>query len=179
MNLNKKFLSLMILSSVTSLTFADDLPAKIVQEPKAIVPVTKTQVITTVDGQNPVRKTDTTVLDVQNKGKDIVAHDITTVDDKDHFSKKPLAKPIVKHKSVTVPTSKIEEKTTITQDGKVVAVKKKVDVHGVKYEKGHKPQRKSLHVKQVKAPHKGSVTRAVVGTNGEKTKDVTVVAPEQ
>lgn len=176
MKLTKKTLGLALLTSAAStVVLANELPNKIVQEAKAVVPVTKTQVISTIDGQNPVRTTDTTVLDIKNKGKDIVAHDIKSIDNKAEFSKKKLAKPHVKKKSVTVPTSKIEEKKTLTQDGEVIATTKHVDATGVKFQKGQAPEKKELELGQIQEPNRGSVTRAVVSTDGTPTKDVVVL----
>ncbi|OTG96392.1 hypothetical protein [Acinetobacter sp. ANC 3832] len=177
MKFNKKVLSVLLLSSVAGSVFAE-MPAAIIKEKKAIVPVTKTEVITTVDGQEPIRTTEATVLEVKNQGKDIVAHDIVKVDNKAEFSKKQLSVPHVKEQAVIVPTTKIEEKKVLMQGGQIIGETKKVDATGVEFKKGHAPVKKELKVGSV-ATAEGSATRAVVSTDGKATKEVTVVEDEE
>ncbi|MCH4245050.1 hypothetical protein [Acinetobacter gerneri] len=180
MKFSKNLLSVVVVASAMStVAFADPLPNKIVQEAHAIVPVTKTQIITTQEGQEPVRKTQATVLNVKDHGNSISSHDIEKIDNKAHFSKHELAKPEVKKKAVIVPTSKIEQKTKVIKDGVVVAEAKDVTASGVKFQEGQAPEQKSIRVGELNVPTRGSVAKAVVSTDGVPTKAVTVIQPDQ
>jgi len=67
----QKVLAFTVLSMSASV-FAAPLPASIVVEDKAVVPVLKTEVIRKAAGQEPVREVQATVFEVTNNGKDIV-----------------------------------------------------------------------------------------------------------
>ncbi|OTG63958.1 hypothetical protein B9T25_13560 [Acinetobacter sp. ANC 4470] len=172
----QKFLSITIFSTVAVSAFAVPLPNSIVIQDKAVVPITKTQVIRTIKGQEPVRTVEATIFEVTNGGKDIVAREVVLQDNETQFSDKKMSAPIVKHGGVIVPTSKIEVKSTIKQDGVVIAEAKKIDAAGVEFKKGQQPAHKTLKLDQLKDPKNNeSITHAVIKENGVTTKDIVVL----
>ncbi len=78
-----------LFSSLTAI--AAPMPNSIVVQDKAIVPVLKTEVIRRVAGQEPVRQVTATVLEMTNKGQDIVAREIELPDHQSDFSEKQLS----------------------------------------------------------------------------------------
>ena len=75
MKLTYKFLAVSALFTSFA-AIAAPMPNSIVVQDKAIVPVLKTEVIRRVAGQEPVRQVTATVLEMSNKGQDIVAREI-------------------------------------------------------------------------------------------------------
>ena len=176
MNFKTKLSLAFLTASMASIAVAQPLPNVLIQDEKAVVPVTKTQIIRTVQGQAPVRTTEVTVLEMKNKGLDIVARDLKKVEEVGDFAEEKMAIPRVQEKSAIVPTSKIEEVTTVTREGEVISQVNKIDATGVEFKKGKEPVRKELKVGSVELPE-GRVSRAVVSQEGKTTKDVTVVRP--
>ncbi len=60
-------------------------PIRLWLKDKAVVPVLKTEVIRRVAGQEPVRQVTATVLEMTNKGQDIVAREIELSDHQSDF----------------------------------------------------------------------------------------------
>lgn len=178
MNSTIKFTATILFTAMATATFANPLPDLIVQEGKAVVPVTKTQIITTGKGLTPVRTTDTTVLDITHQGKNIVSKDIEQVEATDSFATGKMAIPSVQEKAVIVPTSKIVVNTTVTQAGVVVEELKQVDATGVEFKAGHEPVRKNLQLDSITTPE-GKATHAVISNDGKATKGLTIIAPNQ
>lgn len=176
MNFKTKLSLAFLTASMASVVVAQPLPNVLIQDEKAVVPVTKTQVIRTVQGQTPVRTTEVTVLEMKNKGLDIVARDLKKVEEVGNFAEEKMQIPRVQEKSAIVPTSKIEEVATITREGEVISQINKIDATGVEFKKGQEPVRKELKVGSVEVAE-GRVSRAVVSQEGKTTKDVTVVRP--
>ena len=58
---------------------AAPMPNTIVVQDKAVVPVLKTEVVRRVAGQEPVRQGTATVLEMTNKGQDVVAREIEII----------------------------------------------------------------------------------------------------
>ena len=176
MKMVQKLVSLVFVSTVFSTAYAAPLPHTIVIEDKAVVPVVKTEIIRTVKGQAPVREVNATVLEITNKGKDIVARDIVLTDNQATFSQDHLATPILKKGSVIVPTSKIEVNSTVKQGDKVLAQAKTLDAQGMQFKKGEAPVQRSLQLDQLSSPNSdASATHAVLKKDGVTTRDVVVV----
>ncbi|QXW25772.1 hypothetical protein KXJ74_16150 [Acinetobacter johnsonii] len=175
----QKVLAFTILSMSASV-FAAPLPASIVVEDKAVVPVLKTEVIRKAAGQEPVREVQATVFEVTNNGKDIVAREIQLQDNQAQFSDKKLSAPVIKKGGVIVPTSKVEVNKTVKQDGQVLLQMKSIDAEGVEFKKGQEPVKRTLQVEQAKLPEsKAKVSHAVITNNGAVTKDVTVLSEDE
>src|SRR5690606_8723830 len=161
---------------VTSQTMAAPMPNTIVLEDKGVVPIVKTQIIRTIKGQQPVRTTEATIFEVSNGGKDLVARDVVLEDPAGQFSEQKMSVPVIQSGSMIVPTSKIEIKSKVTQEGVVLAEAKAIDAQGVELKRGQEPVRKTLQLDQFKDPNSTeSITHAVVQENGTTTKDVVVL----
>ena len=159
-----------------SMTFAAPMPNSIVVQDKAIVPVLKTEVIRRVAGKEPVRQVTATVLEMSNKGQDIVAREIELSDQQGEFSEKQLSIPVVKRGGVIVPTSKIETKTTVKQEGQVIRQTTNIDAEGMEFKKGQAPIKRTLQLEQATQPEtKAKISHAVLTENGETTKDLLIV----
>ena len=176
MKMKHTLLSLALLPTFFTAAYAAPMPHKIVIEDKAVVPVVKTEVIRTIKGQQPTREVSATVLEITNKGKDIVARDIVFNDNQENFSEAVLSKPVFEKGSVIVPTSKIEVNSTIKQGDKVIAQAKTLDANGTQFKEGQMPVQRSLQLDQLSNPNTdASATRAVIKKDGVKTRDVVVV----
>ncbi len=178
MNLNIKFAAGILFASMATATFAQPLPKVLIQDEKAVVPVTKIQVVRTAEGQQPVRMTETTILEMKNKGQDIVSRNVEQIETSAEFSQEKLAIPSLHEKSVIVPISKIEQSLTETQDGKVIREVKEVEAMGVEFKEGQEPVRKELKIGTA-ATAEGKISRAVVSREGKATKDITIVRPAE
>lgn len=176
----QKLFALALFSSALSTAYAAPMPHTIVVEDKAVVPVVKTEIIRTIKGQAPVREVNATVLEMTNKGKDIVARDIVFNDNQAQFTEGHMAIPVLKKGGVIVPTSKIEVNSKIKQGNDVIVQGKTIDAAGVEFKKGEAPTKRSLQLDQVKDPNADtSATRAVVKENDVTTRDVIVVEEDQ
>ena len=163
-----------LFSSLTAI--AAPMPNSIVVEDKAVVPVLKTEVIRRVAGQEPVRQVTATVLEMTNKGQDIVAREIELSDHQSDFSEKKLSIPVVQRGGVIIPTSKIETKTTVKQDGQIIRQNTNIDAEGVEFKKGQEPIKRTLKLDQVTDPEsKAKLSHAVLTENGETTKDLMIL----
>ncbi|WP_180178281.1 hypothetical protein [Acinetobacter sp. YH01005] len=163
-----------LFSSLTAI--AAPMPNSIVVEDKAVVPVLKTEVIRRVAGQEPVRQVTATVLEMTNKGQDIVAREIELSDHQGDFSEKKLSIPVLQRGGVIVPTSKIETKTTVKQDGQIIRQNTNIDAEGVEFKKGQDPIKRTLKLDQATDPEsKAKLSHAVLTENGETTKDLMIL----
>jgi hypothetical protein len=170
------FLGLAALFATFSGVNAATLPPTIVVQDRAVVPVVKTEIIRTMTGQAPVREVNATVLEVTNKGKDVVAHDIVFNDNQATFSDTPMSTPVLKKGGVIVPTSTVSVNSKITQGQEVIAESKTLDAQGVEFKKGEEPAQRSLQLGQISDPNsQSSATRAVISKNGEVTRDAVVI----
>ncbi|WOE31099.1 MULTISPECIES: hypothetical protein [unclassified Acinetobacter] len=175
MKLTKYLLGSGLLVSAFSICAAP-LPNTIMVQDKAVVPVLKTEVIRRVEGQQPERTVEATVLEISNKGQDIVAKEVVFKDDLNQFTEKKLPTPILQKGKVIVPTSKIEINRTLTSEGKVIGQAKQIDVEGVEFQKGLKPAKRTLQLDQIQNPQTNKkISHAVIGKDGVVTKDVIVV----
>ena len=176
MKIKNKLMFAVLSVMASSTVFAAEMPNAIVVPGKAEVPITKTQIIRSMPGKEPIRTVETTKLEVTNKGKDVTAHQEKMMDNQGQFDSQKMDAPMIKEGSVIVPTSKIEESAKVMKDGKVVAETKHVDASGMEYKKGKRPVHKNLKVDQVKNPeHSKSATHAVMKKDGKTTKDVVVI----
>ena len=133
MKILQKIFSMAILATVVNAAFAAPMPSTIVVQDKAVVPIVKTQTIQTMQGEQPIRTTEATIFEVSNQGQDIVAREMISKDHEQHFSDKPLSTPVIKKGAVVVPTSKVEEKSTLKQAGSVIAETKQIDAKGIAF----------------------------------------------
>lgn len=155
---------------------AAPMPNTIVVEDKAVVPVLKTEVVRRVAGQEPVRQVTATVLEMTNKGQDVVAREIELSDHQADFSEKKLSIPVVQRGGVIVPTSKIETKTTVKQEGQILRENTHIDAEGVEFKKGQEPIKRTLKLDQATDPEtKAKLSHAVLTENGETTKDLIIL----
>ena len=176
MKMSQKLVSLAFVSTLATTAFAAPLPHTIVIQDKAVVPVVKTEIIRTVKGQAPVREVSATVLEVTNKGKDIVSRDIVLNDNQAEFSQNHLSAPVIQKGSVIVPTSKIEVNATVSQGNEVLAEARSIDASGVQFKKGQAPVQRSLQLDQVFNPSAdASATHAVIKKDGVITRDIVVI----
>lgn len=150
MKILQKIFSMAILATAVNAAFAAPMPSTIVVQDKAVVPIVKTQTIQTMQGEQPIRTTEATIFEVSNQGQDIVAREMISKDHEQHFSDKPLSTPVIKKGAVVVPTSKVEEKSTLKQAGSVIAETKQIDAKGIAFKKGQSPTQKELQLKQLK-----------------------------
>ena len=178
MNLNIKLAAGLLFASMATVAFAKPLPKVIIQDEKAVVPVTKIQVVRTAEGQKPVRMTETTILEMKNKGQDIVSRNVEQVEETADFAPEKLAIPSLHEKAVIVPISKIEQSLTETQDGQVIRELKEVNAVGVEFKEGQEPVRKDLKIGTA-ASAEGKISRAVVSNDGKASKDITIVRPAE
>lgn len=180
MKMNNKLAIAMFGFLASSAVCAAEMPTAIVVPSKAEVPITKTQIIRTIPGQEPIRTVETTKLEITNKGKDVVAREEKMMDKQAQFDEQKMDTPTIREGSVIVPTSKIEVNSKVEKDGKVVAETKHVDASGMQYKKNKKATHKNLKVDQVKNPqHTKSATHAVVKSDGKVTKDVVVLKDDK
>lgn len=172
----QKIFALAILSSLLGTAYAAPMPHTIVVEDKAVVPVVKTEIIRTIKGQAPVREVSATVLEMTNKGKDIVAREIVFNDNQAEFTEGHMSIPVLKKGGVIVPTSKIEVDKKLKQGNEVIVQGKTIDASGVEFKKGQEPAKRNLQLDQIKTPNAdSSATRAILKENGVTTRDVIVV----
>ncbi|AOA59592.1 hypothetical protein [Acinetobacter larvae] len=164
-------------SSMSAVVWAQPLPNVIVQPERALVPVVKTQVIRTAPDQTPVRYTDMTVLEMKNKGADIVAKDLHYVENVGEFSKDKLAVPELKVASAIVPVAKIQETKEVIAQGQVIEKSTQFDATGVEFKRNQQPVVKKLHVGSVETGD-AKVSRAVLSQGEETLKDV-MILPEK
>ena len=173
MKILKKLFSMAILATAVNAAFAAPMPSTIVVQDKAVVPIVKTQTIQTMQGEQPIRTTEATIFEVSNQGQDIVAREMISKDHEQHFSDKPLSTPVIKKGAVFVPTSKVEEKSTLKQAGSVIAETKQIDAKGIAFKEGQSPTQKELQLKQLKqAEQNKSMSHAVIQENGKITQDM-------
>jgi protein-disulfide isomerase len=90
-----KKLAVTTLFVVSTVSFAAPMPNTIMVEDKAVVPVLKTEVLRRVEGQQPVRHVEATILEITNKGKDIVAKEVVFDDTLVQFSDKKMSIPVI------------------------------------------------------------------------------------
>lgn len=155
---------------------AAPMPHSIVVKDKAIVPVLKTEVTRKVAGEPPVRHVESTIFEVSNQGKDIVAKEVVFDDDQSQFSEKQLGLPVIQKGGVIVPTSKIELNKTLKQDGQILSEVKSIDAEGVEYKQGQAPIHRTLKLDQVKTPEtKETISHAVFTEDGQTTRDVVLL----
>ncbi|WP_213033184.1 hypothetical protein [Acinetobacter sp. ANC 5054] len=175
MKITQKLLAVSaVLTSVTAI--AAPMPNSIVVQDKAVVPVLKTEVIRRVAGQEPVRHVTATVLEMTNNGQDIVAREIELSDHQSEFSEKKLSIPVLQRGGVIVPTSKIETKTTVKQDGQIIRQNTNIDAEGMEFKKGQEPIKRTLKLDQATDPEtKAKLSHAVLTENGETTKDLMIL----
>ncbi|TCM71075.1 hypothetical protein EC844_101357 [Acinetobacter calcoaceticus] len=173
---NFKIVASVLFAAMSCVATAQPLPPVIIQDKKAVVPVTKIQVITTAEGREPVRKTETTVLEMKNQGQDIISKQIDRVENSAEFAKDTLAVPHVQEKSAIVPTSKIVVQKTVTQAEEVVSQVRSIDATGVEFKEGQEPVRKELKLDSAERSE-GKVSHAVVSHDGETKRDITIVRP--
>lgn len=172
-----KILTAAIFTTFTSALWAAPLPYTIVVQDKAVVPVLKTEVISTVKGQAPVRQVAATIFEVSNQGKDIIAREVYLEDNQAQFSERKLPVPVVKKGSVIVPTSKIEVSKKLTQQGHTLAEGKEISAEGVQFKQGQTPVRRALQLDQ--QSHAGNPTRishAVLSENGQTQQDIVILS---
>lgn len=153
------------------------MPTSITVPDRAVVPVVKTQVIRSVEGQEPVRTTEATVFEVTNKGKDIVAKEIYMADKDMNFSEASMAPPMIRRGSMIVPTFKIEETKRVTQEGQLLSETKHVDAAGMEFRRGeNQPIKRQLTLEQNKDPKSTEqITHKVESENGVVTSDVVIL----
>ncbi|TCM71074.1 hypothetical protein EC844_101356 [Acinetobacter calcoaceticus] len=178
MKSNLKIAVSVLCASLSGAVFAEPGANVIIQDKRAEVPVTKTQVITTSEGKVPVRKTATTVLELKENSQDVIAKEVEQVDHNAEFAAEKMAIPHVEEKSAIVPTTKIVEQAVVSREGEVVGEVRKVQASGLQYQEGKAPVRKELQVGSV-ATAEGKAARAVVNSDGKTTRDVSVVAPAE
>lgn len=166
---------LILMSLAVSNVNAAPMPNSIIVDYKAVVPVLKTQVIRKVEGEQPVRSVEATIFEVTNKGQDIVAREVTLQDNEHQFSEKQMSNPVIQTGGVIVPTSKIEVKKTIKQEGQVVSESKVIDASGVEFKKTGEVVKRNLQLEQQKhAEAHEKMSHAVVSENGTVTKDIVI-----
>ena len=75
-----------------------------------------------------------------------------------------------------MPTSKIETKTTVKQEGQVIRQTTNIDAEGMEFKKGQAPIKRTLQLEQATQPEtKAKISHAVLTENGETTKDLLIV----
>ena len=175
MNIKQTVLASSLLILTSTAAIAKPMPNSITVDDKAVVPVVKTQIIRRVEGEQPIRTVEATILEVSNKGQDIVSRDVVLQDNQENFSEKQMSNPVIKEGSLIVPISKTELTTTVTQDGVVVGETKTVDAMGVEIKKDGEVVKRELQLEQLKNTEaKEKVTHAVATENGVTTRDVVV-----
>ena len=169
-----RFTSFAILSGSISLcAVAAPMPNSIVVDDKAVVPVLKTEVLRRVEGQKPIRHVEATILEITNKGKDIVAKEVVFNDTLGQFSDKKLSIPVIQKGGVIVPTSKIELNTTLKQDGEIIQQSRSIDAEGVEFKKDQAdPVKRTLKLQQNTGADKARVTHTLMTEDGATTRDV-------
>lgn len=163
----------------STVTLAAPMPHSIVVDDKAVVPVLKTEVIRKINGQKPVRHVEATILEMTNKGKDIVAKEVVFEDDLGQFSEKKLGIPVIEKGGVIIPTSKIELNTTLKQEGQIIKQTKQIDAEGVEFKKDQHAVKRTLKLEQNAVPNQHKATRTVLTEDGSTTRDITIVEPSQ
>ena len=87
-----------------------------------------------------------------------------------------LSIPVVQRGGVIVPTSKIETKTTVRQEGQILRENTHIDAEGVEFKKGQEPIKRTLKLDQATDPEtKAKLSHAVLTENGETTKDLIIL----
>lgn len=180
MIMNKMILAVVVGAS-SSVVMAAPMPHTIMVEDKAVVPVLKTEIIRKIEGQKTTRHVEATILEVSNKGKDIVAREVEFNDDQQQFSDKQLSIPVIKKGGVIVPTSKIELNKTLKQDGKIISQTKNVDAEGIEFKKDQlQPVKRTLKLNEANGVDTNKKVSHVVTTeNGEKTRDLLIINGNQ
>lgn len=176
MKLYKAIFTLVVCTSSMSL-FAAPMPHTITVEDRAIVPVLKTEIIRKIPGQEVTRHVEATILEISNKGKDVVAKELVFNDEQQQFSEKKLSAPLVKRGGVIVPTSKIELNTTIKQGDEVLSQTKKIDAEGVEFRRNQiDPIKRTLKLNEAIGINTNKkVSHVVITEAGEKTKDLLII----
>lgn len=159
-----------LLSSAAAM--AAPMPHSIVVDDKAVVPVLKTEVIRRVAGQQPVRHVEATILEMTNKGRDIVAKEVVFEDSLGQFSEKTLAIPVLQKGGVIVPTSKIEVNKTLKQDGAVLQSSKTIDAEGVEIKKDQSVVKRTLLLEEHAESNQDKVVHTVMTEDGSTTRDI-------
>ena len=154
-----------------SSVLAVPMPNTIMVEDKAVVPVLKTEVIRRIAGQQPVRHVEATILEVMNKGKDIVAKEVVFEDNLGQFSEKTLAIPVLKKGGVVVPTSKIEVNKTLKKEGTVLHTTKTIDAEGVEIKKDQSVLKRTLRREERTETNQDKVVHTVMTEDGSTTQD--------
>lgn len=171
-----KKLAVATLFVVSTVSFAAPMPNSIMVEDKAVVPVLKTEVLRRVEGQKPVRHVEATILEITNKGKDIVAKEVVFDDTLGQFSDKRLSIPVIQKGGVIVPTSKIELNTTLKQDGEIIQQTRTIDAEGVEFKKDQvEPLKRTLKLQQNTGADKARITHTVMTEDGATTRDLLMV----
>lgn len=151
---------------------AAPMPNSIVVEDKAVVPVLKTEVIRRVAGQKPIRHVEATILEVTNKGKDIIAKEVVFEDHLGQFSEKTLAIPVLQKGGIIVPTSKIEVNKTLKQEGEILHISKNIDAEGVEIKKDQTVVKRTLARQEVAETNKDKVVHTLLTEDGSTTQDI-------
>ena len=173
-------LAFSLFGSISLSAIAAPMPNTIVVDDKAVVPVLKTEVIRRVDGQKPIRHVEATILEMTNKGKDIVAKEVVFEDHLDQFSEKKLAIPVLQKGGVIVPTSKIEINKTLKQEGQVLQSSKTIDAEGVEVKKDQTMVKRTLLLQEHEQTNKEKVIHTLMTEDGATTKDIIEIqSPQQ
>lgn len=153
------------------------MPSAIMTLDSAVVPVVKSQVIRTGEGQEPVRITEATVFEMTNAGKDIVAKEIHFADKDITFSEAGMAPPVLRRGSMIVPTFKIEESKRLMQEGQLISESKHIDAAGMEFRRGEvEPVKRQLRLDRTIDPKTAQpVLRKVDSENGVVTSDVVIL----
>ena len=171
-----KKLAVTTLFVVSTVSFAAPMPNTIMVEDKAVVPVLKTEVLRRVEGRQPVRHVEATILEITNKGKDIVAKEVVFDDTLGQFSDKKLSIPVIQKGRVIVPTSKIELDTTLKQDGEIIQQTRSIDAEGIEFKKDQaEPVKRTLQLQQHTGTDKTKVTHTVMTEDGATSRDLLMV----
>lgn len=172
MSFKSNFLLAALWGSISMAVVAAPMPNSIVVEDKAVVPVLKTEVIRRVAGQQPIRHVEATILEVTNKGKDIIAKEVVFEDHLGQFSEKTLAIPVLQKGGIIVPTSKIEVNKTLKQEGAILHISKNIDAEGVEIKKDQTVVKRTLARQEVAETNKDKVVHTLLTEDGSTTQDI-------